>query len=45
MCPTLPNGNKSAAGCVATAMAQIMYFWQWPYVGVGYNSYEWVYGN
>ena len=45
MCPTLSNGNKAAAGCVATAMAQIMYFWQWPYVGVGYNSYEWVYGN
>lgn len=28
-CPTV--GDKSTwAGCVATAMAQIMFFWQWP---------------
>ena len=45
MCPTLSNGNKAAAGCVATAMAQIMYYWRWPEVGVGSNSYEWEYNN
>ena len=45
MCPTLSNGNKAAAGCVATAMAQIMYYWRWPEVGVGSNSYEWEYNK
>lgn len=28
-CPTV-NGKKSATGCVATAMGQIMYYHQWP---------------
>lgn len=28
-CPVI-NNKKAATGCVATAMAQIMYFYQWP---------------
>ncbi len=28
-CPTI-NGEKAPTGCVATAMAQIMYYYQWP---------------
>ena len=28
--PYLPNGNHAYVGCVATAFAQVMYYWQWP---------------
>lgn len=35
----LPSPNY-ATGCVATAMAQIMYFWRYPVVGHGENSYS-----
>lgn len=28
-------------GCTATAMAQIMNYWQWPEQGSGEHSYEW----
>ena len=28
--PFLPNGNHAYAGCVATALAQVMHYWQWP---------------
>ncbi len=28
--PTLPNGMKAVAGCVATAMSQLLYYWQYP---------------
>ena len=28
-CPEV-EGNRCVTGCVATAMAQIMYYWQWP---------------
>jgi len=36
-CPTLPadSGNYTVVGCVATATAQLMYYWQWPNSGVG----------
>ena len=40
-CPTLNDGSKAAAGCVATAMAQIMYYWRWPETGTGGRSYQW----
>ena len=33
-----PNGHVYA-GCVATAMSQIMYYWKWPQTGAGANSY------
>ena len=40
-----PDGHVYA-GCVATAMAQIMYYWQWPYTGSGAYIYElWPYGE
>jgi Peptidase C10 family/Secretion system C-terminal sorting domain/Spi protease inhibitor len=31
--------NKSVVGCVATAMAQVMKYWNWPSVGVGSHTY------
>lgn len=30
LCPEYSSGNKSATGCVATAMAQVMNYHQWP---------------
>lgn len=40
-CPedTLGPDGHVYAGCVATAMSQIMYYWQWPRRGVGAHSY------
>lgn len=32
-CPNMPGESPSKVGCVATAMAQIMYYWQWPPTG------------
>ena len=28
--PTLKNGRVAYVGCVATAMAQVLYYWKWP---------------
>ena len=28
--PILPNGNRAVTGCVATAMAQVLYYWKHP---------------
>mgnify|MGYP003334722133 CR=1 FL=1 len=33
------GATKAYTGCVATAMAQIMKFWNWPTVGTGSHSY------
>jgi hypothetical protein len=46
LCPQLPTtGYTCAVGCVATAMAQIMYHWRWPDVGtgtdLGFYEYRW----
>lgn len=42
LCPLDPATQKRcAAGCVATAIAQIMHYWQWPQQGIGSHSYEW----
>ena len=42
-CPTytVSNGNavRAVSGCVATATAQVMNYWQWPSVGRGSHSY------
>ncbi len=38
LCPGTGSG-KAVTGCVATAMAQIMKFWNWPSTGTGYHSY------
>lgn len=37
-CPTA-NGSRCYTGCVATAMAQVMKFHQWPVKGTGSHSY------
>jgi len=36
------TGGKSVTGCVATAMAQIMYYHKHPTMGSGSHSYLWV---
>ena len=33
------NGGKCYAGCVATAMSQVMKYWNWPEKGSGNHSY------
>lgn len=40
LCPML-NGSRSVTGCVATAMAQVMKYHNWPDTGEGSNQYEW----
>ena len=30
LCPSFFTGNRSVTGCVATAMAQVMYYHRWP---------------
>lgn len=35
----VPNGYPT--GCVATAMAQLMKYWEWPIQGTGEHSYVW----
>ena len=39
MCPTI-DGQNCLTGCVATAMAQAMYYYKWPQKGKGSISYE-----
>ena len=42
LCPIDKLDNtRSYTGCVATAMAQIMYKWRWPRSGTGTHSYTW----
>ena len=36
------NGGKCVTGCVATAMAQVMYYYKHPAQGTGSHSYLWV---
>ena len=38
LCPTY-GGNRCVTGCAATAMAQVMKFWNWPTTGTGSHSY------
>jgi hypothetical protein len=41
LCPYNSIDNEQAVtGCVATSMAQIMKFWNYPYQGTGSNSYD-----
>jgi hypothetical protein len=35
----VPNGCPT--GCTATAMAQVMKYWDWPIQGAGVHSYQW----
>ena len=39
LCPGTGR-NKAYTGCVATAMAQVMNYWQWPKRGIGSHSYR-----
>ena len=38
LCP-LDNGVRTVTGCVATAMAQAMKYWNYPATGIGSHSY------
>ncbi len=38
LCPR-QHGNLTLTGCIATAMAQVMKYWNWPATGVGQHSY------
>lgn len=38
-CP-VGEGGRTYAGCVATAMQMVMYYWRWPFVGEGENGYN-----
>lgn len=40
LCPTI-SGTAAPTGCVATAMAQIMYKHRYPTTGTGSHSYAW----
>jgi hypothetical protein len=40
LCPS-DNGGKCVTGCVATAMAQIIYYWRFPRQPKGYKAYAW----
>lgn len=40
LCPEV-NGEKSAAGCVNIAVAQIMRYYNYPEKGIGSHYYEW----
>lgn len=47
MTPTIPatDGEHTRTGCVATAMAQIMNYWEWPVKGTSSHSYYWIGGK
>ena len=36
LCPQ-KDGYQCPSGCVATALAQLLYYWKWPVQGVGYS--------
>lgn len=43
LCPTATSGGTTyhaVTGCVATAMAQIMKYWNWPIKGYGSHNYK-----
>ncbi len=44
MCPPL-NGRQTVTGCVATAMAQVMYYHKWPASFNALFNYTWTAGN
>jgi len=43
-CPKY-NGRQCYTGCVATSMAQIMRYYEWPTQGTGVVSYDWYVNN
>ncbi len=41
LCPyDINSGERTVSGCVATAMAQIMKYWNYPEKGAGFHSYN-----
>lgn len=40
LCPSYNISSRCATGCVATAMAQVMYYNKWPETGVGSHTYS-----
>jgi len=40
LCPKNQAGEQALTGCPATAMAQVMKFWEWPKQGRGMHSYN-----
>jgi hypothetical protein len=46
LCPEDSNGpgGHVYAGCVATAMSQVMYYWRYPLSGIGSHGYQSSYG-
>jgi hypothetical protein len=41
MCPyDNVSGKNAVTGCVATAMAQVLKYWNWPATGTGFHSYN-----
>lgn len=40
LCPK-KESTRTYTGCVATAMAQVMYYYKWPETGEGNSSYKW----
>ncbi len=41
MCPIDSDGKRCVTGCLATAVAQVMRFWNYPEQGSGSYSYSW----
>ena len=41
LCPIDADGERCVTGCIATAAAQIMRYWQYPERGEGTHSYVW----
>ena len=39
MCPLDSTGERCVVGCVATAMTQVMRYWEWPVTGRGQYTY------
>ena len=39
LCPKDENGKKAVTGCVATAMGQILKYWNYPPIGEGEHAY------
>ncbi len=40
LCP-IKGSQRTVTGCVATAMAQVMKYWEYPATGTGSHSYTW----
>lgn len=42
LCPIdMLDGTRCYSGCLATAVAQMMRYWQWPEQGIGSHKYKW----